>query len=67
MILSEKETTVIKDLQTQEQCCVEKYERYSKLAKDQVLIDLFTDLHGKEQKPDTGAVWKSSFLRLQRQ
>ena len=44
MILSEKETTVIKDLQTQEQCCVEKYERYSKLAKDQVLIDLFTDL-----------------------
>ena len=24
MILSEKETTVIKDLQTQEQCCVEK-------------------------------------------
>ena len=48
MILSEKETTVIKDLQTQEQCCVEKYERYSKLAKDQVLIDLFTDLHGKE-------------------
>ena len=43
MILSEKETTVIKDLQTQEQCCVEKYERYSKLAKDQVLIDLFTD------------------------
>ena len=50
MILSEKETTVIKDLQTQEQSCVEKYERYSKLAKDQVLIDLFTDLHGKEQK-----------------
>ena len=45
MILSEKETTVIKDLQTQEQSCVEKYERYSKLAKDQVLIDLFTDLH----------------------
>ena len=50
MILSEKEITVIKDLQTQEQCCVEKYERYSKLAKDQVLIDLFTDLHGKEKK-----------------
>ena len=51
MILSEKETTVIKDLQTQEQCFAwKKYERYSKLAKDQVLIDLFTDLHGKEQK-----------------
>ena len=50
MVLQEKERTVIQDLQTQEQCCVEKYERYSKLAKDQVLIDLFTDLHGKEQK-----------------
>ena len=50
MILTEKETTVIKDLQTQEQCCVEKYERYSKLAKDQVLTDLFLDLHKKEQK-----------------
>ena len=50
MILSEKEITVIKDLQTQEQSCVEKYERYSKLAKDRVRNDLFTDLHGKEQK-----------------
>ena len=50
MILTEKETTVIKDLQTQEQCCVEKYDRYSKLAKDQVLTDLFLDLHKKEQK-----------------
>ena len=50
MILSDKETTVIKDLQTQEQSCVEKYQRYSKLAKDQVLVDLFTDLQGKEQK-----------------
>lgn len=50
MILTEKETTVIKDLQTQEQCCVEKYERYSKLAKDQVLTDLFLDLQKKEQK-----------------
>ena len=50
MILTEKETTVIKDLQTQEQCCVEKYERYGKLAKDQVLTDLFLDLQKKEQK-----------------
>ena len=31
MILSDKETTVIKDLQTQEQSCVEKIPRYSKL------------------------------------
>ena len=44
MILSEKETTVIKDLQTQEQCCVEINERNRKLAIDQVLNDLYTDL-----------------------
>ena len=50
MILNENEKTVIKDLQTQEQSCVEKYERYSKLAKDPVLVDLFHNLHEKEQK-----------------
>ena len=50
MILNENEKTVIKDLQTQEQCCVEKYERYSRLAKDPVLVDLFHNLHEKEQK-----------------
>ena len=51
MILSEKETTVIKDLQTQEQCCVEKYERYSKLAKDQVLIDPVSYTHLEPTRP----------------
>lgn len=30
MVLSEKETAAIKDLQTQEKTCVEKYSRYSK-------------------------------------
>lgn len=34
MVLSEKETAAIKDLQTQEKTCVEKYSRYSKEAKD---------------------------------
>ena len=34
MILTEKETTAIKDLQTQEQSCIEKYNRYGKEAKD---------------------------------
>ena len=34
MILSEKEMAAIKDLQTQEKTCVEKYARYSKEAKD---------------------------------
>ena len=34
MILTEKETTTIKDLQTQEQSCIQKYENYSKQAKE---------------------------------
>ncbi len=50
MILTEKETTVIKDLQTQEKSCIEKYARYSKEAHDSVLRDLFMDLSDKEQR-----------------
>ena len=48
MILTEKETTAIKDLQTQEQTCIEKYKRYSEQAKDPVLKDLFKTLSKKE-------------------
>lgn len=50
MILSEKETSVIKDLQTQEQQCIEKYSRYQPLAKDGVLKDLFSTLVSNEQE-----------------
>lgn len=50
MVLTEKETTVIKDLQTQEKSCIEKYQRYSEEAKDPVLKDLFKELHREEQK-----------------
>lgn len=50
MVLSEKESTTIKDLQTQEQSCIEKYKRYSGEAKDPVLQDLFKELHQDEQK-----------------
>lgn len=50
MALSEKEMTVIKDLQTQEQCCIEKYKRYEKEAKDPVLKGLFGTLAQKEQQ-----------------
>jgi spore coat protein CotF len=49
MVLTEKETAVIKDLQTQEQTCIEKYKRYSEEAKDPVLKDLFKELQQKEQ------------------
>jgi hypothetical protein len=36
MILTEKETTAIEDLKTQEQACIEKYTKYSNQAKDPV-------------------------------
>lgn len=50
MVLTEKETTAIKDLQTQEQTCIEKYRRYGSEAKDPVLKDLFQRLEQEEQK-----------------
>jgi rubrerythrin len=50
MVLTEKETAAIKDLQTQEQTCIEKYRRYAGEAKDPVLKDLFENLQTKEQQ-----------------
>ncbi len=50
MILTEKETTAIKDLQTQEQSCIEKYRRYGSQAKDTVLQNLFQNLEKEEQE-----------------
>lgn len=49
-ILKEKEITAIKDLQTQEKTCIEKYKRYAQQAKDPVLKELFQQLSGKEQE-----------------
>ena len=50
MVLQEKERTVIQDLQTQEQCCIEKYGKYAQQAKDPELKALFQELQGKEQE-----------------
>lgn len=50
MLLTEKEMTVLKDLQTQEKSCVDKYERYAGLAKDEELKQLFGELKKKEQE-----------------
>lgn len=50
MELMEKEKAAIKDLQTQEQTCIKKYEKYSNEAKDPVLKDLFKSLQQKEQQ-----------------
>ena len=59
MELKEKERTLIQDLQTQEQSCVEKYGKYAAQAKDPELKSLFETIQKEEQKHyDT--------LRLQR-
>ena len=50
MVLTEKETGVIKDLQTQEQSCIQKYQKYAGEAKDPVLVSLFNDLEKDERK-----------------
>ncbi len=50
MILTEKEATAIQDLQTQEQTCIQKYQKYGQEAKDPVLKDLFQTLERKEQE-----------------
>lgn len=56
MILTEKETTAIEDLKTQEQACIEKYTKYSNQAKDQVIkgkvpsVDC-NDSKGKDYNP----------------
>lgn len=50
MVLSQKETTAIEDLKTQEQSCIQKYTLYSKKAKDPVLKELFETIAAQEQK-----------------
>jgi len=50
MVLTQKETAALKDLQTQEQSCIEKYTRYSQEAHDPQLKHLFKELSSEEQK-----------------
>ena len=50
MVLNEKETMVLRELQTQEQNCMDKYKKYSGEAKDPVLKDLFMELHKSEKQ-----------------
>lgn len=49
MQLTQKETTLLKDLKEQEQICVEKYKKYSSEANDQQLKNLFTQIGQTEQ------------------
>lgn len=50
MQLTQKETTLLKDLKDQEQTCVEKYNKYSMEAYDGQLKNLFTQIGQKEQQ-----------------
>lgn len=50
MQLTEQEKTVIKDLQTQEQTCIQKYRLYESSAKDPQLKDLFRRIGDEEQE-----------------
>ena len=50
MQLTEQEKTVIKDLQTQEQTCIDKYRFYESSAKDPQLKNLFRRIGDEEQE-----------------
>ena len=48
-MLTEKETSLLKDMKGQEELCVQKYNKYSELAKAQMLKDLFGSMARVEQ------------------
>ena len=50
MVLNQKETTLLSDLKSQEQLCIEKYNKYSEIANDPELKNLFSFLAQNEQK-----------------
>lgn len=50
MQLTQKETTLLKDLKDQEKLCVEKYTKYSSQALDPQLKELFTSIANVEQE-----------------
>lgn len=50
MILTQKEQEEIKKLQTQEEICIQKYDKFSKDAKDAVLKELFLTIKKDEEK-----------------
>ena len=67
MQLTEQETTVIKDLQTQERTCVEKYRFYEASANDSQLKDLFRRIGNEEQEhfDSLGQVLKGEVPQVQ--
>jgi len=49
MILTPKESSLLSDLKSQEQLCIEKYGKYSEAANDPALKQLFASLKSTEQ------------------
>ncbi len=50
MTLTQKETTLLNDLKSQEQVCIEKYTQYSQMAHDPELKNLFSSLAENERR-----------------
>jgi rubrerythrin len=50
MVLTQKETTLIKDLKGQEQLCIDKYTRHAECANDPQLKQLFTHIADVERE-----------------
>ena len=50
MVLTQKESTLIKDLKGQEQLCIDKYTKHAECAHDPQLKQLFTRIAGVEQE-----------------
>ncbi len=50
MTLTQKETTLLTELKSQEKLCIEKYKKYSDEACDPELKNLFSQLAGNEEK-----------------
>ena len=50
MTLTQKESSLIKDLKGQEKLCIDKYTRHSACAKDPQLKELFTQMAATEKE-----------------
>ena len=48
MTLTQKETSLLQDMKSQEELCIEKYRKYSEMANDPELKQLFTSLMNTE-------------------
>lgn len=50
MTLTQKENSLLSDLKSQEQLCIDKYGKYSNEARDPALKNLFSEILSNEQK-----------------